>query len=145
MFKQNRELIERYYEISDLLNDPYTYYRQFWIISKWNFIFQKEVENIITKFSWSYGVWTYIRIKSTLNHSYSKGKNIGDYVYDYLQTMPKESQDGNILSKLEELISKLNPNDDDHVDFGTLKFAKEELLKLTEQLSDLTKRQFKSR
>lgn len=114
-FKMYRSSLEKYFELADLTNNEYTYYSFYWSICSTNFIFQKEIENIILKFSWSYGVRTWIRL--TMIKSQTNEKSIRHYLSDYLQTIQnKSSESFDSSALLESLIKKMPISEEEKIE-----------------------------
>jgi len=131
--EQSIILVDAYY-LSDMDNNPYMYYHQFWILAEWNYIFQKELEMIISKFSWHYGLWIYFRIKGTLKHNVSNEPNIRDYVYDHLKTLPTDSTNG-LVNRLSNLVEQLDAKGETKESLERIRFAITTLRKLQNKMS----------
>lgn len=117
-FKSHHIGIEKVFEISDLTNNPYTYYSYYWSISASSFIFQKEIESVISKFSFSYGMLIWFRLKLTIKYSQSKEKNIRSYVWNYLKTIEdKKDAIPTDSEMLEALVSRMPISEDEKVEF----------------------------
>ena len=79
-------------------------------------------------------MWIYIRIKLTLRHAVSKERNIREYIYDYLKTLPPASKNG-VFERLNNIINKLDESGKGREELEELKFALDTLKKMQDLMA----------